>query len=247
MIEKENLSIKSTTPHYPCLTDQAAFDRFDAILKASFDERTYRFFSLRTNSARIELAIHSLLSHASAAPGKLLNVGAGAFVLDFILGQLRPWHIVSFDLDPNYIGLYNTLRQQGLLTRTSFMLADLRSCDFVSQSFQLILAHDLLFVPSLELSWLLPKFAHWLQPEGFLYFDVWDQRMRNLWKLSSRYHLFRRYDLSQVRQLLKDNGFRIITEVPYFGNRMLLREVRKVLWACCRLSNTRHFLVQRCT
>lgn len=236
----------TTSPHYPWLTDQTGFDRFDAILKLSFDEPNYRFFSLRTNSARIESAVEHLLAHASPNPGKLLNVGAGAFVLDFVLGQARPWHIVSFDIDPGYISLYSALRQQGLLAHTSFMLADLRHCEFAPQSFQFILAHDLLFVPSLDLSWVLPKFARWLQPEGFLYFDVWDQRMRSLWRLSRKYHLFKRYDLRQVRQLLENNDFRVIVEKPYFGSRAFLREVRKMLWTLGRLSNTRHFLVQRC-
>jgi len=237
----------STVSHYPWLTDQAAFECFDAILKENFDECGYQFFSLHTNSARIELAVDHLLSHATANPGRLLNVGAGGFVLDFILGQARPWPIVSFDRELGYIPLYRALKQKRLLTRTSFMIADLRHCDFVPSSFQFVLAHDLLYESSLELSWLLPKFARWLQPEGFLYFDVWDQKARGLWQLSSRYRLFRRYDLHQVRQMLKDNGFRVLTEMPYFGNRPILRAVRKMLWACCGVSNTRHFLVQRCS
>jgi SAM-dependent methyltransferase len=225
--------------------DPVALECFDAILKTNFDEVGYQFFSLRTNAARTELVVNHLLSHASATPGRLLNVGAGGFVFDFILGHARPWSIVSFDRELSYMPLYRALQQKGLLPRTSFMIADLRDCDFASGCFQFILAHDLLYEPSLELSWLLPKFARWLEPEGFLYFDVWDQRARGLWQLSSRYRQFHRYDLSQVRQLLKDHGFRIVSEAPYFGSRMILREVRKVLWAWCGLSNTRHFLVQR--
>ena len=237
----------STVLHYPWLTDQAALDCFDTILKANFDEVGYRFFSLRMNAARTELVVNHLLSHASTTPGRLLNVGAGGFVLDFVLGHARPWSIVSFDREWGYVPLYQALQQKGLLPRTSFLIADLRDCDFAPSSFQFVLAHDLLYESSLELSWLLPKFARWLQPKGFLYFDVWDQRARRLWQLSSRYRLFRRYDLHQVRQMLEDNGFRILTEIPYFGSRPIFREVRKALWACCRVSNTRHFLVQRCS
>ena len=238
-------SFMSTTSYYPWLTDQAALDCFDAILKAHFDEVGYRFFSLRTNAARTELVIKYLLSRANVASGRLLNVGAGGFVFDFILGHARPWSIVSFDRELSYIPLYRALQQKELLPRTSFIIADLRDCDFAPDSFPFILAHDLLYEPSLELSWLLPKFARWLQPEGFLYFDVWDQRAQSLWKLSSHYRRFRRYDLRQVKQLLRENGFQVLTETPYFGSRPVFREVRKVLWACCGISNTRHFLVQR--
>ena len=237
----------SATSYRPWLPPPVAIERFDSVLKGHFDEVGYQFFSLHTNAGRIEMAVEHLLSHAGTTPGRLLNVGAGGFVLDFVLGHARSWPIVSFDRELSYIPLYQAMQQKGLLPRTSFLIADLRDCDFTPHSFQFILAHDLLYEASLDLSWLLPKFARWLQPGGFLYFDVWDQKARMLWKLSNKFRLFRRYNIREVRQLLKDNGFLTMAEMPYFGSRMVLREIRKALWISCGLSNTRHFLAQRCS
>jgi hypothetical protein len=73
--------------------------------------------------------------------------------------------------------------------------------------------------------------------------DVWDARLRWLWKLAGHDRGFRRYDLARVRQSLQQAGITVTTEAPYFGSgSVMLQTVRRVLWASTGLSNTRHFI-----
>lgn len=149
------------------------------------------------------------------------------------------------DREEGFAPLYRDLRGQGLLTRTHFVVADITRSEFHEAAFDAILVHDVLYEPAIDLQPLLACFARWLRPGGTLYLDVWDARLYWLWRLAGRDMGFRRYDLQVVRGWLRDAGFTVVVEAPYFGSGGMTRSVRRLLWACARLSNTRHFVARR--
>ena len=237
-----------TDPTFPAVLRTLPPERlegFDAVLRAHLDERLYRFFSLRFNAARLAEALALATGPAAPAAGAVLDLGAGPCVLDFLLEHLGPWDPVALDRWPAFGAVYTDLVGKGFLRRTRFVVADVREVEFRPGSFSWILAHDVFYEPGLDVGTLLARLAAWLRPGGTLYFDVWDRRAAWLWRLTGQDRGFTRYHLRTLRQRLQREGFEVMCEKPYFGSRRLGAVARRALWTCCRLSNTRHFLVRR--
>ena len=216
-------------------------------LRESLGEDLQCFVQVFAETRRVKSVAQLLARHFDGPAGWVLNVGCGPFATEFFVQALHRHRIVSFDYTRGFAPAYRALRQRGHLANTLFFFGNALSAEFEPESFDLIIMHDLLFMPTLSLDVLLPKYDRYLRPGGLLFLTVLDVRTRWIWKLLGREKTYKRYAIPAVRALLETHGYRLLDCVPSAleTKGWLNQMFRRMLWHGFGLSNQYAILARK--
>ena len=178
------------------------------------------------------------------AGADVLNVACGPFAVEFYL-NLAACHVESFDREPRLEPLHRELTGRGLISSTSFEVADANTFK-TSRQFDVVLINDLFYSRHVDFHTLLPRYAARVKPGGILYFDIQDQRAGPLWRAFRKDGAFRRYDLASVTRVLREAGFEIDAIEPALGIKGGLDGVlRRGMWRFGGLANSFVFVARK--
>ncbi len=156
---------------------------------------------------------------------RVLNIGCGPLASELFIARLRDRRIVSFDYTPAFVAVGLRLQAEGRLADVEIAQGDAMTAVFAPASFDALILHDVLYEQALDLADILPRYRPCLAPEGLLYLDFMNLRVRWLWRLLGREKAYRRYDPAEVDALLRRNGFTILERRPVRPQRGLMKRL----------------------
>jgi SAM-dependent methyltransferase len=214
-------------------------DEYAAILRASLGPDLQHFVEFFSDARRVRVMAEMLRQHFDRTPGWVLNVGCGPFATECFVPSLRPHRIVSFDYTTGFAPAYPALRARGYLSNTHFLIGNALALEFRRSAFDLIIIHDVLYEPALELGALLRKYGAFLRPGGLIFLTVLDARTRWLWKCLGQEKALKRYEIPNVLRLLHDLGYHVLDCVPSSleARGRLNQAFKQLLWRSFGMAN----------
>lgn len=220
----------------PVLTRSEYRGRYRELLDRHLSGPLADFFS---NTDRLLTLAQCLGTYLVGENKRVLNVGCGPFAAEIFVSALQRHTIHSVDYTSEFEVFFDIFRQEGLLANAVFTRADIREMSIDSDSFDLVILHDILYEPEIDLIAMLDKVRTVLSPGGLLYLDFMNIRVRWLWKLLGREREYQRYDPDELTCTLDRYGFDILHAGPVhksgWGTAGLFHAA---LWAVCRTSNS---------
>jgi SAM-dependent methyltransferase len=232
---------------HPAWAEQAA--GLLGCLRPHVPERVFRYFA---NERRVRPAIALCRRHAPEG-ARVLNLGSGCGLLDLALEFSGFGQVTAVDCDQRVAAAYRSAIDQGILTRTRFILGSWGDIDrLVEPEFDLILAWDALYYPGSDLFDLLPRLASLLPPSGVLIFDLRDARVPRVFgplcrvltnRSGGAHYLW--HDLRAVRAALRP-CFEIVASGPKLHSERWQHRLLKAIPAyALGLSVGRYFVLSR--
>lgn len=223
----------------PLLTRVDYAGRYRELLQSHLSAELLHFADFFSNTGRLLTLARCLADHFDGENKRVLNVGCGPFASEIFVSALQGHSICSVDYTPAFAVLFDLLRQEGLLADTDFRHADIREMEIPAGAFDLVILHDILYEPAIDLSAMLEKCRTVLVPGGLLYLDFMNLRVRLLWKLLGRERGYQRYDPNGVIRTLDRFGFDLVHSTPVRKYSAGLAGLfHSALWALCRTSNS---------
>jgi len=222
-------------------------DEYASILRESLKNDFRQFVDFFADPRRLKAMAQLLQAYFAAPQGWVLNVGCGPFATEFFVQSLHRHSVVSFDYTRAFAPIYSALRARGHLANTSFFIGNVLSTEFAPETFDLIIMHDLLYEPMLDLSLLFRKYDRFLRPGGFFFLTVLDMRTRWLWKLLGREKPCKRYEIPAVLAEIRACGYQVLDCVPWsLQARGRLNQVfKQLLWRGFGLANEHAILARK--
>lgn len=188
-----------------------------------------------------------MLDRVALQPGSdVLNIGCGPFATELFVGALEKARFLSLDYTAEFAPFLDIFIHEGKMPEVEFRLTDVTAAKFDSNRFDVVILHDILYEPALDLADLLAKTTPALRPGGVLFLDFVNARTAWLWRALGREKPFRRYDPDTVRQALAENGLEVVAWAPTHGaGNPLVALAHKTLWRLSGLSNAHAVLSRR--
>ncbi|WP_075292057.1 methyltransferase domain-containing protein [Pararhizobium arenae] len=184
--------------------------RYEALLHDNLPETFKSFAPFFANMRRLETMAGMLRRHVKGTGKMVLNAGCGPFASEIFVGALQQQKIESFDYTLEFARFFEIFRNEGLLEDVSFSTANAMVVSYPEKRFHLIVMHDLLYEVALDLDTVLSRYVPYLAPDGLVYFDFMNARLRPLWRVLGKEKRYRRYDPQDVRAILERHGLAIV-------------------------------------
>jgi hypothetical protein len=218
---------------------------YDALLSQFLTERPEKEVRFFLNEKRFYL-LNTVMGDVLRTKIKtLLNVACGPFAFENYMNLGDAVALTAFDMDDKVAPLFDALQARGYFKRHQFQTASLES--FTSaQTYDLVLINDVFYTKYLDFYQNIQKYADFVAQNGYLYFDVLDQKSGWLWALFRKDDRYRRYDLAQVEALMQRVGFALVRTAPSLGIKGGLDYwVRKLLYNAFGIANNHVYLYQK--
>jgi len=236
--------MSSEQPIGLCNLDYAP--RYEEILERNLPPSFAVFGEFFAGTQRLHTLGAMLESHVAGDGKQVLNIGSGAFATEIFVAALQGQTITAVDYTPEFAPFYDLFRREGHLQTTQFQQADAMEIEFEPESLDLIILHDVLYEPALDLEALVDRLRPFLKPGGLLFLDFVNSRTLWIWKLLGRPNQFRRYDPRRVRAFLEGTGFEIVDwRRPQRSSSRLVRLFHALLWHILRASNNYAVLARK--
>ncbi len=222
-------------------------EEYSSTLRENLNGDFLRFIDFFADPRRLKAMAQLLSRHFVGPPGQVLNAGCGPFATEFFVQLLHRHRVVSFDYTRAFAPIYPALRARGHLANTSFFIGNVLSTEFVSEVFDLIIMHDLLYEPMLEWSVLFQKYDRFLRRGGLFFLTVLDMRTRGLWRLLGHEKPYRRYEIPAVLKGIRARGYQVLECVPCSleSRDRLNQAFRQLLWHVFGLANEHAILARK--
>ena len=216
------------------------------VLHRILPQKEYKFFS---NFSRLTLIIDEIKKYSNKRD-EILDLGCGPLILAFLLEREEYKNISCLDKNPIYMDIYKELKSKGLLTHTKFEIKDINDINLEKTKYNLVIIHDVLFIPEIDINSLLLRINTTLKPNGIICFDVWSQEFFNAYKpfykiIYKKYINNKRYTKEEIKKLLNIYNFTIMNTYPVFGIYKISKNLRKMLYYLFKLSNTFFYIGQK--
>lgn len=188
--------------------------RYEDLLRQHLPARFAGFAPFFANLDRLDTMASMLQRHVRGKGRTILNAGCGPFASEIFVAAFQDQRIVSFDYTSEFAPFYDLFRDEGVLRATTFTQADAMTIDLAPMSFDLIVMHDLLYEPALQLESLAARYRVYLSADGLIYFDYMNLGLRWLWSLLGREKQYHRYDPREVADIMERLGFEIVEQRP---------------------------------
>lgn len=195
--------------------------RYEQILAENLPENFTAFADFFAGTQRLHTLAAMLEQHVHGTGQRVLNVGSGPFATEIFVKALQQQTVVALDYTPEFAPFHGLFRQEGYLKNTSFLQADIMSEAFEPESFDLMILHDILYEPALDLEAVLTRLQPFLKPGGLVFFDFVNARTRWIWTMLGKPNLYRRYAPRNVKAYLSSNGYDILEWRPTHGAKSL--------------------------
>lgn len=222
-------------------------DEYASILRESLKGDFRQFVEFFADPRRLEAMARLLSRHFAGPPGHVLNVGCGPFATEFFAQPLHRHSVVSFDYTRAFAPISSALRARGHVANIRFFIGNVHSAEFAPEKFDLIIMHDLLYEPMLDLSLLFRKYDRFLRPGGLFFLTVLDMRTRLLWKLLGREKPRKRYEIPAVLAEVRACGYQVLDCVPWSlrAAGRLNQVFKQLLWHAFGLANEYAILARK--
>jgi SAM-dependent methyltransferase len=221
-------------------------EQYEAILSQNLPESFTQFSDFFSGLHRLETLGNMLITHFKQKNASVLNVGSGPFASEIFVNALQQQNIVAIDYTPEFAPFHGLFRKDGHLLTTEFEQADAMAIEFAVSQFDLIVLHDVLYEPALDLEKLTTRLQTYLKPGGLIFIDFVNSRTRWIWKLMGKPEQFRRYDPNRVKAFLGELGFEIVDWRPTHRSKStVVSMLHIILWYGFRASNNYAFLARK--
>jgi len=202
------MSPEAVVPRHLVRQDYVA--RYEQLLHGNLPGDFVRFAPFFASMDRLDTMGAMLQRHLSGTGRSILNIGSGAFASEIFVAAFQNQNITSFDYTPEFAPLFDIFGKEGVLHGTAFMTADAMTACFAPRAFDLIVMHDLLYEPALDLDALLSRYLPVLAPGGLIYFDYMNQGVHWLWSLLGKEKRYRRYRAGEIAAILRRHDLEIV-------------------------------------
>jgi SAM-dependent methyltransferase len=223
-------------------------DRYEALLTQNLPVHFTQFSDFFSGLHRLKtlgnmLAVHFKKKHAS-----VLNVGSGPFASEIFVTALQGQNITAIDYTPEFAPFHGIFRKEGHLLTTEFQQADAMDIEFEASKFDLIILHDVLYEPALDLENLTTRLKTYLKPGGLIFIDFVNSRTGWIWRIMGKPEQFSRYDPNRVKKFFANSGFEIVDWRPTHRSKSTVVSMfHMLLWYVFRASNNYAFLARKNT
>lgn len=181
---------------------------------------TYPYSSGMTSRSRFRLFERLVGAVGLPVQARMLSVGCGPLALEVLSDVARRCDVTAFDYTPEFQGVYEILRDRGLLQRVDFSVGDARTADYPPDSFDIIVFHDVFYETALDAPEIVARFVPAVKPGGLVYFDLMDERAHRIWRMmGAELPDYRRYNIDSALARVRAAGLEIIAQSPTDENR----------------------------
>ena len=232
-------------PGMPGLCNLDYLPRYERRLRQHLPPGFAAFGGFFARLDRISLLGRMLQENCPRPAGRILNIGCGPFASEIFLSALQGAHVTAVDYTPEFAPFLELFRRDGHLSRLDFRQGDVMALNFAPRAYDLVILHDILYEPALDMQALLAHLDTALKPGGLLFLDFVNSQTRWLWKALGRGDRFRRYHPDEVRRIMARAGYEIIDWRPASASASPAgRALHGVLQGLLRISN-RYALMAR--
>lgn len=199
-------------------TDPIDPEAFRKAVEDGFPE--YPYSSGMTSRTRFRLFERLVGAVGLRDDAKMLSVGCGPLALEVLSDLARRCDVTAFDYTPEFQGVYDKLRERGMLKKVAFSVGDARMAEFEPDSYDIVVFHDIFYETALDAPEIVARFVPAVKPGGLVYFDLMDERAHRVWKLiGAELPEYRRYNIDRALARVREAGLEIIAQAPTDENR----------------------------
>ncbi len=199
-------------------TDTVDPEAFRKAVEDGFPE--YPYSSGMTSRSRFRLFERLVAAVGLPADARMLSVGCGPLAPEVLSDVARRCVVTAFDYTPEFQGVYDTLRERGLLKKVDFSVGDARTAEYAPDSFDIIVFHDIFYETALDAPEIVARFVPAVKPGGLVYFDLMDERAHRIWRMiGAELPEYRRYNIDSALARIRAAGLEIIAQSPTDENR----------------------------
>lgn len=221
-------------------------ERYETLLAENLPASFTQFSDFFSGLHRLKTLGNMLEMHFKKQKGAVLNVGSGPFASEIFVSALQQQNIIAIDYTPEFAPFHSIFRKDGHLLTTEFQEADAMAIEFETSQFDLIILHDVLYEPALDMEKLTTRLQAYLKPDGLIFIDFVNSRTRWIWKMMGKKDHFRRYNPKHTKDFFSKAGFEILDWRPTHRSKSTLVSMLHVfLWYGFRASNNYAFLAKK--